>query len=84
MLPPMRPRPTIPSFMRIHLLESDAHDGPSALFEGSVVARRLGLDEPAEAEVPSGIGSSSPGSSTTWMKRPVGGPPLCSCPVECR
>ncbi len=25
-----------------------------------------------------------PVSSTTWTKRPVFGPPLCSCPVECR
>src|SRR5919106_951320 len=31
-----------------------------------------------------GIASSSPGSSTTWTNRPVGGPPLCSWPVECR
>src|SRR4029077_13039716 len=30
-----------------------------------------------------GIGSSSPSSSTSWRKRPVLGPPLCSCPVEC-
>ena len=28
--------------------------------------------------------SSSPVSSTTWTKRPVVGPPLCSWPVECR
>ena len=27
---------------------------------------------------------SSPGSSTTWTKRPSGGPPLCSWPVEWR
>ena len=31
-----------------------------------------------------GIASSSPVSSTTWTKRPVFGPPLCSWPVECR
>ena len=31
-----------------------------------------------------GIASSSPVSSTTCRKRPVGGPPLCSCPVEWR
>src|SRR6266576_1840959 len=31
-----------------------------------------------------GMGISSPVSSTTWTKRPVGGPPLCSWPVECR
>src|SRR5207237_7402155 len=31
-----------------------------------------------------GIGISTPVSSTTWTKSPVGGPPLCSCPVECR
>src|SRR5581483_1767247 len=31
-----------------------------------------------------GIGSSAPVSSTSWTKSPVGGPPLCSCPVECR
>ena len=31
-----------------------------------------------------GIDTSLPGSSTTWMKCPSGGPPLCSWPVEWR
>src|SRR5581483_3160927 len=31
-----------------------------------------------------GIGSSAPVSSTTCRKSPVGGPPLCNCPVEWR
>src|SRR3954452_3480984 len=31
-----------------------------------------------------GMGISSPVSSATCTIKPVGGPPLCSCPVECR
>src|SRR5579864_8917245 len=31
-----------------------------------------------------GIGTSLASSWTTCRKRPVFGPPLCSCPVECR
>src|SRR5436190_1940051 len=31
-----------------------------------------------------GIETSPPGSSTTWTKRPVSGPPLCNWPVEWR
>ena len=49
------------------------------------VAQRLGRDRACRTSpCQPGIGRSLRGSAVIWRKTPVSGPPLCSCPVECR
>ena len=50
MLPPMRPRPIIPSCIATNLLQLDAGDAAAALAERLEVAGGLGADQPGEAE----------------------------------
>ena len=48
------------------------------------VADRLGVLQCRNVYPAPGISTSSSPSCTSWMNRPVGGPPLCSWPVEWR
>ena len=50
MLPPIRPRPIIPSCISYSLSSVDPRDAAAALLERRVVARGLRADQPAEAE----------------------------------
>ena len=50
MLPPIRPRPIIPSCIRLH----HPRDAPAARLQRLVVARRLRADQAGEAEVAAG------------------------------
>ena len=85
MLPPIRPRPIIPSCIAYTSSSWTRAIAPAALAQGLEVAGGLGADQLGEAERPArGSASSAPYSSTTCRKRPLSGPPLCSWPVEWR
>ena len=88
MFPPMRPRPTMPSFTGAtaeQLGEGDAAGADAARLEGAEVAGGLRLLEVAEAErLRPGWRSRAGRRRRPGRTRSARGPPLWSWPVECR
>ena len=66
------------------LADVDPYHPPPRVAEGVRIADGLGaFNTPNEYPLP-GIGRSGTSVGVICKKSPVSGPPLCSCPVECR